>query len=337
MRIGLAGVGRIGAFHAATLHGLPDVALVVADADRTRAEVVAAGLSRTGEAVEVVDSLDRLIARGLDGVVIATPTDTHPQLILAAVDAGVPVFCEKPVAADVAATRAVLGKVSHGGVPVHIGFQRRFDAGYAAAREAVVTGALGRLHTIRACTFDPAPPPAEYIARSGGLFKDCSVHDFDAVRWVTGREVVEAYATGSDRGAAFFRAAGDVDTAVALLRLEGDALAVVSAGRYNGAGYDVRMEVHGVSATVAVGLDDRMPVRSAEDRVSFPAGAPWPSFMERFQPAYVAELRAFLDVAAGRRQTPCGVGDALAAFVVAEACELSRRERRPVRVAEVAG
>ena len=123
---------------------------------------------------------------------------------MAAVEAGLPTFCEKPVAPDVDGHPAVLRRSRGADVPVHIGFQRRFDAGYVAARAAVESGELGWVHTLRAGTLDPAPPPAEYIAHSGGFFRDCSVHDFDILRWVTGREVVEVYAVGANRGEAFF-------------------------------------------------------------------------------------------------------------------------------------
>jgi myo-inositol 2-dehydrogenase/D-chiro-inositol 1-dehydrogenase len=268
-------------------------------------------------------------------VVIAAPTAAHPELILRAVSAGVPVFCEKPVASDVPDTLRVLAAVADSSVPVQIGFQRRFDPGYTAARSAVATGELGWVHTVRATTMDPAPPPAAYVPTSGGFFRDCSVHDFDAIRWVTGREVAEVYAVGANRGASFFREAGDVDTAAALLTLDDGTLGLVSGTRYNAAGYDVRLEVLGSLADLVAGLDDRVPLWSAEPGVSWPEGPAYPGFMERFASAYQAELAVFVDVAAGRVPSPCTVADALEAFYVAEACELSRREHRPVALGEV--
>jgi myo-inositol 2-dehydrogenase/D-chiro-inositol 1-dehydrogenase len=229
----------------------------------------------------------------------------------------------------------VLDRIAGSTVPVQIGFQRRFDAGYTAAREAVLGGELGWVHTVRATTMDPAPPPASYVPTSGGFFRDCSVHDFDAIRWVTGREVAEVYAVGANRGADFFRAAGDVDTAAALLTLDDGTLGLVSGTRYNAAGYDVRLEVLGSLGDLVAGLDDRVPLSSAEPGVTWPAGPAYPGFLERFRAAYRAELAVFLDVAAGRVPSPCTVTDALAAFRVAEACELSRREHRPVALWEV--
>ncbi|MEV6136793.1 Gfo/Idh/MocA family oxidoreductase [Nocardia sp. NPDC051990] len=331
LTVGLAGVGRIGASHAETLKHLPGVdTVIVADADPERAHAAATELG-----ARAVPDLDALFAAPLDGLIIATATDSHPELITRAVDAGIPVFCEKPVAADIQGTLDVITHLENSTVPVQIGFQRRFDAGYRAARAAIASGSLGWLHTLRATTLDPAPPPAEYIGRSGGLFRDCGVHDFDIIRWVTGHEVVEVYATGANRGAQFFADAGDVDTATVSLRLDDDTLATVSLGRYNGAGYDVRLEALGSRGNAIVGLDDRAPLTSVEPGYA-PSGFPaYPGFMERFRRAYTDELAAFVSVAAGELDNPCSPADALEAFYIAEACELSRHEHRRVAVDEV--
>ncbi|MFJ1654700.1 Gfo/Idh/MocA family oxidoreductase [Streptomyces sp. NPDC088337] len=331
MRIGILGLGRIGAFHAETLSGLDAVeSLVVADPFTDAAKAAA---ERFG--AEVADSPEALLAAGVDGVVVAAATGAHPALILAAVDAGVPVFCEKPVARTMAEGVEVLKAVQDGHVPVQIGYNRRFDAGFAAARAAVRSGELGKLHTVRSTTLDPAPPPAAYIASSGGIFRDCSVHDFDIIRWVTGREVTEVYAVGGNRGADFIREAGDADTTGAVLTLDDGTIAVVSNSRHNARGYDVRMELHGFEDSIAVGLDDKLPVRSVEPGVTFPAGTPHDFFMDRFTAAYRAELTAFTEVVAGRLPSPCTVADALEAGWIAEACTLSLHEHRPVRVEEV--
>jgi len=331
MRIGLAGVGRIGAFHAETLKDVADVdSLVLSDAVPGRARDIAEGLG-----VESVESPEALFGAGIDGLVIAAATRAHAALVVAGVESGLPTFCEKPVADDVDGTLAVLAKVDGSDVPVHIGFQRRFDAGYVAARAAAAEGSLGWIHTMRSCTLDPAPPTPEYIAASGGFFRDCSVHDFDSIRWVSGQEVREVFALGANRGEDFFVAAGDIDTAAAVLTLEDGTIALVSGTRYNARGYDVRLEVLGSQDSISVGLDDRLPLRSTEPGVSFPAGVPYPAFMERFRAAYVAELTHFVEIVAGRNKPSCTVADALEAFYIAEACELSRLEHRPVPVAEV--
>ncbi|MEV5329445.1 Gfo/Idh/MocA family oxidoreductase [Nonomuraea sp. N2-4H] len=310
MRVGLLGLGRIGAFHAATLAAHPLVdELIVADPVRT------SPYGRPGDPFEA------------DAVVIATPTGTHADLIIAACERGIPAFCEKPVAGTVAETVKVLE--SRGDNRVQIGFQRRFDPGYVAAAAALRAGELGELHRVHMVTADPAPPPAEYLPLSGGIFRDCHIHDFDILRWVTGREVVSVYARGANRGAAVFAEAGDVDNSAALLTLDDGTLATLQGSRYNGGGYDVRMELAGTRRTQAVGLSPRAPLHSAEQPET--GAEPWPDFVTRFEAAYRAEIDAFLT----SESSPCTIEDALEALYVAEAADLSLREGRPVEVAEV--
>ncbi|MFF0520052.1 Gfo/Idh/MocA family oxidoreductase [Actinomadura nitritigenes] len=375
MRIGLAGAGRIGARHAAALCELPEVeALVVADADAARARALAARLtgawsgapaerkapdrppspgsaggrppaetlidrppvSPDGRAVDVraADQVADLFSAGLDGLIVAAATDAHADLVERALAAGLPVFCEKPLASDVDGTFQIVASAKKAGVPVQVGFQRRFDAGNAAAREALASGRLGWLHTVRSCSFDPAPPPPEYVPTSGGLFRDCVIHDLDLIRFVTGRDVVRVMASGANRGEDFFRENGDVDTGSALLVLDDGTLAQVSATRYNAAGYDARLELFGSKDSIVAGLDERTPVTPVPEHGDGPRD-PYAGFLERFSDAYDAELRAFVDVVAGRRANPCPPEDALEAFYLAEACELSMREGRVVEAEEV--
>lgn len=317
MRLGLLGLGRIGAFHADTLHSL-GIDLVVSDVASDAVERMTAKYGAT----PAVDAA-AVFASGVDGVVIAAATDAHPQLILAGVEAGLPVFCEKPVAKGAAEAAELLKHTA--GARVQIGYNRRFDPGFVAAREAVRSGELGRLHTVRSTTMDPSPPPAGYIAGSGGIFRDCSVHDFDTIRYVTGREVVEVYATGSTRGDAIFAESGDASTTAAVLTLDDDTLVVVSNTRYNGHGYDVRLELHGSKDSAGVGLE-----------AAFPPGTPYQFFMDRFTEAYRRELSAFAELVDGTRtESPCTVADAVEAGWIAEACTLSLHEHRPVRIDEV--
>ena len=333
MKLGLIGTGRIGSFHAETLQGLPEVdTVVVADADPGRAALLAEKLG-TDSAADVGD----LFTAGLDGVVITAATSAHADLVHRALDAAIPVFCEKPVALDLAGARAVVARAEAGDVPVQIGFQRRFDTGYREARRAVRAGELGWIHTLRAVTADALPPPAAYLPTSGGLFRDCGIHDFDVLRWLTGHEVVSVFATGANRGETFFRDADDVDTYVATLRFDDDTLATASATRYNGAGHDIRLEVCGSTGALFVGLDDRAPMPTAERDMSWDRARPYATYLERFHDAYVAELSAFVEVAAGRLPSPCTPAEALEAMYIAEACDRSRRRGEPVAVAEVRG
>ena len=217
-------------------------------------------------------------------------------------------------------------RVADAGVQVQIEYPRRFDPAFAAARAAVADGDLGVVPTVRSTTLDPAPPPRAYLAASGGIFRDCAVHDFDAVRWVTGQEVTEVYAAGTNQDAEWFGELGDVHTASAVLTLDGGALAVVSNTRYNARGHDARLEVHGTRDSLAAGLGPGLPLRSAEPGVSFPDGKPFTFFMDRLAGAFRAELAAFTEVVAGQRASPCTVADAIETGWVAEACTLSLRE-----------
>ena len=329
--IAVIGLGRIGAFHAETLSGLAGVdELVVTD---ERPEVTAAVADKLG--ARAVPDARAALAAGVDGVVIAAATPAHAGLILAAVQAGIPVFCEKPIAFTAAESREVVARLASSTVPVQIGYNRRFDPAYVAAYEAVRAGELGRLSTVRSTTMDPAPPPPAYVAASGGIFRDCSVHDFDIVCWIVGREVVEVYAAGTDHGEAMFAEAGDAASAQTLLTFDDGTLGVVSNTRYNGRGYDCRLELHGSTDSVVAGWDASVPVRNLTPGETFPHGAPYQFFMDRFLEAYRAELNAFLEVATGRRASPCTPQEALEVAWIAEAATLSLQQHRPIRMEEV--
>ncbi|WP_105970042.1 Gfo/Idh/MocA family protein [Streptomyces geranii] len=334
MRIGVIGTGRIGTFHANTLSRHREVggSLIVTDADSGRAQDLAHRLGATA-----APGVDEIFTWGVDAVVITAATSAHAELIGRAARSGLPVFCEKPIALDLPATLAAIAEVEAAGTILQMGFQRRFDVGYTGARDAVRSGKLGRLHTVRMMTSDQTPPPPEYLPLSGGLYRDTLIHDFDILRWVTGHEIVEVYATGSDAGPSMFRDAGDIGTAAAVLTLDDGTLATATATRMNGAGYDVRMELAGELDQVGVGLDDRTPIASTEPAGPPAASKPWTGFLERFGPAYEAELSAFVEVVRGERANPCDGREALQALRVAEACELSRRDRRPVHLAEIPG
>lgn len=335
MRLGLLGLGRIGAFHAEVLAGLPAVGeLVLSDPVPALAGQAAERLgARIG--VRIAEDPAAVLASGVDGVIIAAPTPVHAELIELCVAAGRPTFCEKPVSRDNAEAARLAARIAGTGVPVQIGYPRRFDPAFATIRAAVADGDLGTVTIVRSTTLDPAPPPRAYLAASGGIFRDCAVHDFDAVRWVTGQEVTEVYAAGTNEGEEWFGELGDVHTASSVLTLDGGALAVVSNTRYNARGHDVRLEVHGTRDSLAAGLGPGLPLGSAEPGVSFPDGQPFTFFMDRLAEAFRAELTAFTEVVASQRPSPCPIEDAVETGWVAEACTRSRLEHRPVRIEEV--
>ncbi|HEY2597651.1 MAG TPA: Gfo/Idh/MocA family oxidoreductase [Candidatus Dormibacteraeota bacterium] len=324
------GSGRIGAFHARGLSENPQVdQLTIADADPHRAAEVAQVVG--ARSVEIPEAL---FDTGIDALVIAAATPAHAAFLHMAADRGVPAFCEKPIALDLAATDAVIDHVERAGIMVQIGFQRRFDAGYRAAKEAVRSGALGDVHMIRLATHDPAPPPEAYLAGSGGIWRDLAIHDFDIAPWVVGRAVVEVYADGQ-ANASLFAKYEDADAACAVLRFEGGVLGIVSASRNDPRGYDVRMEVFGLRDSIAVGWNARTPLRSIEPGVAAPHEPGYRDFIDRFEPAYRAELQGFVVAVRDHAKSSCTVIEARRALVIALAADRSRRERRPVRIEEV--
>lgn len=329
MQIGLLGAGRIGAFHARVLSqsGLVD-GLSIADADVNRAAALAGELN-----AQCQPTPEDVVRGGVDALVIAAPTPAHASLIHLAADAGLPAFCEKPVALDLETTDAVLDHVGEAGILLQIGFQRRFDPGYLAARQEVRSGRIGDLLLVRTACHDPEPPPEEYLAASGGIWRDLMIHDFDVLPWVTGRHIVEIYADGTAADELFERY-DDVDRAVGVLRFDDGVLGIVSGGRNDPLGYDVRLELLGSRDSIAVGMDDRIALRSVEPGVAPPKRG-YHNFMERFASAYRAELEHFLERVRDGGESSCSGEEARRALCVALAAERSRREHRPVRVEEV--
>lgn len=330
MRVGVVGAGRIGAIHAENLSRHPDVSsIVVTDAVPAQSERIAAAWG--AESVSDVEA----ILESADAVVICTPADTHVDLIELAVKHGVPALCEKPLAMTLAAADRAVAVVSQGDIPVQIGFNRRFDPGYRRARDAVADGSLGIVTLIVGQHHDYELPTEDYIARSGGEFRDQLVHDFDILRFVTGREVVRVHAAGATKGFEWFGEFDDYAQTVVTLWLDDGTLAVLCGSRQDPVGYDVRMEIFGTKDSVAVGLDPRTPLRSLESGVPPPTD-PYTEWIPRFGRTYALEMDAFLAMVRNGDSNGCTVTDARAALVIAEACSVSARQGRIVTLEEVA-
>jgi myo-inositol 2-dehydrogenase/D-chiro-inositol 1-dehydrogenase len=330
MRIGVAGVGRIGQMHVVNLGRLAAVdEVLVFDAVPGRAEHVTAGLAARTRPVEL---LDELLA-ACDGVLVAAPTDTHPELIRRCVAAGVPVLCEKPAASSLDELAALVEDVERCGVPVLVGFQRRFDPAVVELHRRIRAGALGTIYHVRATGNDAAPPDLRYLPSSGGIFRDLLIHDLDAVPWLVGEPVVEVYASGSVLVDQAFADVDDVDNVVTLLRFAGGAHGVLIGGRHDPLGYDHRIEVLGSKDSLAVGLDPRTPLTSLEPDGPT-VGTAYSGFPDRFQRAYRNEMAVFVDVVAGRADNPSPIRDSLVSLRLADACDRSRRSGAPVRLAE---
>ncbi|HEU4740976.1 MAG TPA: inositol 2-dehydrogenase [Meiothermus sp.] len=327
--VALLGAGRMGLEHARTLLGIGE-ARVVAVADLvTQAAQNAASLLR---AEKVYAEPEAAIADpNVEAVVIVTPTDTHARLIEAAALAGKAVFCEKPVAKDLAETRRVMALVEERGVPFQIGFQRRYDPPYAQAKEAIEAGEIGLVEQFIAVMRDPAPPALDYLKVSGGIFLDQSIHDIDCARFLVG-EVEEVSAWGAVRVDPAIGEIGDVDTTNLSLRFVSGALGVIQNSRRAVYGYDVRTEVFGSGGKLVMDATPKTPLWHYSSGVS---ANHYHFFMDRFKEAYRLELEAFFRaLATGKKPTP-GTRDAIESLRIALAATKSLKEKRPVRLEEV--
>ncbi|MBV8532562.1 MAG: Gfo/Idh/MocA family oxidoreductase [Verrucomicrobia bacterium] len=330
--IGVAflGVGRMGETHLRNLLAIPGVkVVVVADPRREAAE---RGRALAGAEQALTNVEQAITYPGVDAVVIATPTDTHVRLLELAANAGKAVFSEKPIALDLAETTRVVKLIQDRGIPVQLGFMRRFDPGYARAKQRIEAGDLGRIELFRALSRDTYPPSLEFLVGSGGLFLDLAVHDLDLARFLVG-EVEEVQAWGTVLIDERFAKANDADTAVTLLKFANGALGVAETARHSNWGYDIRTEVAGATGKVVVEAPQKTPLLFAKDFSS--SFDHFENFPDRFELAYRFELEAFFGaLLAGRKPSP-GPEDALETLRLALAATKSWRENRPVKISEI--
>ena len=277
-----------------------------------------------------MDDLGQALAA--DGVLGATPTPSHAEVLLRCVEAGVPALCEKPLAGDLATMRMLVDRVEAAGVPVLVGFQRRFDPAIAELKRRIVAGDVGDVYLVRALAMDHEPPDLSYLPGSGGIYRDLFIHDLDAVPWLVGEPVVEVHAMGSVLVHPAFGAADDDDTAVVTLRFAGGAIAQLAGGRKDGVGYDHRIDVIGSKDALGAGYDPRTPFSSLEPGGQLAGTDAYRGFQERFAVAYAREMQVFCDVVAGRAENPSPVRDSLVSLILAEACDTSLRSGRPVHL-----
>ena len=327
VRVALIGAGRIGQRHAATLaHAIPEAELaIIADVQGAAAEALA-GRVRCDR--WTTDPVEAIVDPAIDAVVIAASTDHHAPLIVGAAEAGKQIFCEKPIALDLEATDNALEAAERAGVRLQIGFQRRFDKAYARAKELITSGALGRIEMIRDTMRDPGPAPRAYLETSGGLYRDMTIHNFDSIRWLMGEEVAELFAMGSAIVAPVFQEIGDIDTSVISLRFANDSLGVIDNSRRSGFGYDVRTEVFGSEGALMIGYSRDTPMLRLDGSGVHSDHIYW--FLERFDQAYIDELRAFVTSIVNDTAPSVDGEDGRAAMVLAYAAEASRQENGPV-------
>jgi myo-inositol 2-dehydrogenase/D-chiro-inositol 1-dehydrogenase len=321
----LFGAGRIGRVHAANIaaHGAARLKYVV--------DVDAAAAGRIAEAAgaSVADSRAVLADPSVDALLVASPTDTHADLIEAGAAAGKAILCEKPVDLDISRARECVAAADRAGILLAIGFNRRYDPSFRRIRQGIEDGSIGDVETVLIVSRDPAPPPVEYVKRSGGMFRDMTIHDLDMARWLLGEEPVEVTAHGSSLVDAAIGAAGDIDTAAVTLRTRGGRMAQIANSRRAAFGYDQRIEVCGARGMLAAGNHKATSVEHAT-AAGFASAPALPFFLERYADAYRLELDAFVRRLHGEAADLVSGRDGVRALEIADACERSMRSRATV-------
>ncbi|WP_223507686.1 MULTISPECIES: inositol 2-dehydrogenase [unclassified Pseudomonas] len=327
IRVGILGCGRIGNVHAASLLQIPSAKLVaVADAVPEAASTCAKRFNVEARSVE-----DIIYGADIDAVIIASPSPTHFDLIHAVADAKKPIFCEKPIDMSSERVRLCIAKVEAEGVPFMTAFNQRFDPHFGALQQRLASGEIGNVETVTITSRDPAPPPIEYLKGSGGIFRDMMIHDFDLARFLLGENPTRVFATGSALVDPAVREVGDVDTAVAVLMTKSGKICQISNSRRATYGYDQRLEVHGSEGMLRVSNVHESLVESATNTgFSMPVAKPF--FLERFGPAYLAEMQHFINcITNGIAPTP-NANDGLCAQLIADAATESLARGEPVDI-----
>lgn len=333
IRVGVIGTGRIGKIHAGNL------ATRIAGADLVAvADINYDSAKELAEKLNVKDAYSdyhKIIEdKSIAAVAICSSTDTHARVLIEAANAGKHIFCEKPIDHDLTKIDAALLAVKKAGVKCQIGFNRRFDSNFKKVREMVAEGKIGNLHMLRITSRDPAPPPAEYVKVSGGMFLDMTIHDFDMARFLSGSEVVEVFAAGAVLVDPEIGKAGDIDTAVITLKFENGAIGTIDNSRKAVYGYDQRVEVFGSGGMVAVANNyPDSHVLSNGDGVT--SSKPLYFFLERYAESFTEEMRQFIEAIQLGKDTPVTALDGRKPIIIAMAAKKSLIENRPVKLSEI--
>jgi myo-inositol 2-dehydrogenase/D-chiro-inositol 1-dehydrogenase len=327
MEVALFGAGRIGQIHAGNIVRQPGVKLkYVIDTNRAAAVEMAA---KHRAEVRTVESA--LADEAVRAVVICSSTDTHADLIQRAAAAGKQIFCEKPIDLDILRARACAQAVSRAGVACLIGFQRRYDPTFAALKQRIVNGEIGDPEMLVVTSRDPGAPPIEYIGRSGGIFKDMLIHDFDIFRWILDDEAASVYATGSCLTDQAIGAAGDIDTTAVTIRTRRQKVAQISTSRRAAYGYDQRFEVLGSKGMLQAGNHKPTEV-TASTASSVSVDKPEHFFLERYRVAYAAEMAHFFEAIDANKPVNTSIHDGVKALELADAATRSWREKRVIEL-----
>ncbi|WP_018775555.1 inositol 2-dehydrogenase [Arthrobacter sp. 131MFCol6.1] len=328
LKVALFGSGRIGQVHARNIAAHPDLELAwIADPFIKGAQALAAA-----NGAQAVESADEVFAnQDLDAIIIGSPTSTHVDLISRAVAAGVAALCEKPIDLDIDRVRVCRDQIRGTKTPLMLGFNRRFDPNFASVRARVEAGEIGRLEQLTIISRDPAPAPKDYIATSGGIFRDQSIHDLDMARFFV-PDIIEVSATGSNLFCDYIEEAGDFDSVVITLRGRGDELVTITNSRHSAYGHDQRLEAFGSEGLLTAGNMTPTTVRKYGATGTEESDAYLPFFLERYAQAYRNELDSF--VQSIRQGTACSPGfdDGVMALILANAAEESARSGRAVKI-----
>jgi myo-inositol 2-dehydrogenase / D-chiro-inositol 1-dehydrogenase len=332
LRIAVLGVGRIGKMHVELLaRQVPGASVAMVQ------DINADAAAAIGEQFDVpyTTDVDAVLASAdVDAVAICSSTDTHVPFMIAAANAGKAIFCEKPISLDLGKVDEALAVIESSGVPFQVGFNRRFDAAHMSVRHAVIDGSIGDVHMVRITSRDPAPPPISYIEVSGGIFLDMMIHDFDMARFVTGSEVVEVYAQGAVRIDPAIGTAGDLDTAVVMLRHENQCITTIDNSRQAVYGYDQRVEAFGSAGLAA--SENAVTHTGIRRTAAGSIGSTIPYFfLDRYIPSYIEEWKSFVAYVANGGDSPVSANDGRAPLVIGLAAWKSIREARPVRCDEI--
>lgn len=336
LKVGIIGAGRIGKVHTESICNYVKNAEVKAIADPFLSEETAAWAKKLGVEVVTKDYHEILADPEIGAVLICSSTDTHSPISIEAIHAGKHIFCEKPIDHDVAKINEVRKALEGTGLKYQVGFNRRFDHNFEAVRNAVQAGKIGEPHIVKITSRDPEPPSAAYVAVSGGMFLDMTIHDFDMARFLVGSDVEEVYVQSAVLVDPAIGEAGDVDTAVITMKMSNGALAVIDNSRRAAYGYDQRAEVFGSKGMVAVENDSVSNAKIATaDGVT--GEKPLFFFLERYMQAYAKEVTAFVDAVVNDTEVPVNQDDGLKAVLIGLAATKSAKEHRPVKISEIAG
>ena len=332
--LGIIGAGRIGKVHAQSIMNHITSVRLKTIADPFMNEETEASLRVLGVSDCTKDYKKILNDPEIDAVLICSSTNTHADISLEAIAAGKHVFCEKPVSQDIAKIRQVMEKLKGTKLKYQVGFNRRFDHNFEAVRAAVANGDVGNVHIVRITSRDPAPPPPEYAAVSGGMFLDMTIHDFDMVRYLTASDVVEVFANGAVLVDPLIGEAGDIDTAIISLKMANGALAVIDNSRKAVYGYDQRAEVFGSKGQASVSNDTSSSlILSSETGIH--AEKPLYFFLERYMASFTKEVRMFVQAIEQDSPVPVDINDGLQPVLIAAAALRSLKEHRPVLLSEI--